>query len=50
MGKGDYAGLFRTFDVTELIVPRIELVPGWLQSAKIVLAPADIPVATTGPQ
>lgn len=49
-GTGDYGGLFRALDVTELIAPRVALVPGWLQSASDIVALPDMPAATIGPQ
>jgi hypothetical protein len=49
-GGGDYRGLFKTVDVTEVIAGRMAEVPNWVQSARDTLAMPNIPVARTGPQ
>src|SRR6185369_4151690 len=46
-GDGDYTGLFRPLDVTELVEDRKTMVPGWLEEARDVIA-GEIPALVTG--
>jgi hypothetical protein len=49
-GNGDYSGLFRTMDVTEIVAQRIAEVPNWVASARATIELREIPPASTGPQ
>lgn len=49
-GGGDYNGIFKQYDVTDLIAERVAMVPDWVAGARATLAATVIPIATIGKQ
>jgi hypothetical protein len=47
LGDGDYTGLFRPLEVTEVVEDRKAMVPVWLEDARKVLA-GELPALVTG--
>lgn len=49
-GGGDYSGIFKPYDVTDLITQRVSSVPDWVAGTRATLAAKVIPIATMGKQ
>lgn len=49
-GGGDYSGIFKQYDVTDLIPQRVAEVPDWVAGARATLAAKVIPIASIGKQ
>jgi hypothetical protein len=49
-GAGDYSGIFKQYDVTDLIAQRVAMVPDWVAGARATLAAKVIPIAKIGKQ
>lgn len=49
-GGGDYSGLFRQMDVTDLVLTKMPHVKDWVDGARTTIALEQIPAAKTGTQ